>query len=703
MNTRLFHFINVDIANPFLDWFLPIFSERELAMIPLIAAAGFFLIAGSTRTRLAVAVLGIALALADFGSERVVKPLVNADRPHTAFEDVRVYSGGMWHQNDPIWMAFYSTRASRSFPSSHAANAAVIATVAGITAPASLVAGVPFAALVGLSRVYTGNHFPVDVAAGWLWGVACGLGVWWAARRAWRRWRPDTPLERRLFMPMAPARALFTALIALWIAGNLAFIHLDLFDLAADEAQYWDWSRDLELGYYSKPPMIAYVMKALTKLGGHNAAAIRSGAVLFSAAGLALIYALTLRITRKERTALLAAGAVMCMPSTWAGAVIMTIDPVLAFFWVAAMYCFHRAVAGDRGMWLATGLALGGGFLAKYTIVLLVAAFAAYLLLADRRWLRSPGPWLALGVAALCSSGVLYWNWANDWVSLRHTAAIGAPERWTAGKGLGWFAEFVGAQAGVVSPILFALYLWAMWTCARRMRTDRDAAFLFLCFAALFGFYAALAFTRAPNVNWPVCAYFAAAPGFAWVWRGRPRGPAARRWLAAGLALGCLVGAAPRATGLVYAAGIPLDPRLDPTNKLRGGREIGVALSRYVHCDKDGPFAFSDRYQMTAYAAFYTPCQPRVMCVNLGRRHNHYDLRGGWEKLIGSEGIFVTGGTADEARFWVEGLVYAGMFESGEFLEEVEVRRGNRVLHRYTLSRMRNYTGKVLTPERPEY
>jgi hypothetical protein len=354
-------------------------------------------------------------------------------------------------------------------------------------------------------------------------------------------------------------------------------------------------------------------------------------------------------------------------------------------------------------MWLATGLALGAGFLSKYTILLLVISFAAYLILVDRRWLRRPGPYLALAVAALCSSGVVYWNWANDWVSLRHTAAIGAPETWNPGKGLGWFAEFIGAQAGVVSPILFVLMLWGVGVCARRIRHNRDAAFLVLCFAVLFGFYAVLALTRAPNVNWPVCAYFAAAPALAWIWRETPRGPRARRWLAAGLALGCLLGAAPRATGLLYAAGVPMDPGLDPTNKLRGGRELGMALSRYVYGDKDGPFAFSDRYQMTAHAAFYTPSRPRVLCVNLGRRYNQYDLRGGWEQHVGKEAIYIMGGGTEEARFWVEGLVYAGMFERGEILEEVEVRRGGRLIHRYTLARMHGYTGKVLRPEQSAY
>ena len=39
-------------------------------------------------------------------------------------------------------------------------------------------------------------------------------------------------------------------------------------ELYPDEAQYWLWSRTLDFGYYSKPPVIAWAIWATTKLGG---------------------------------------------------------------------------------------------------------------------------------------------------------------------------------------------------------------------------------------------------------------------------------------------------------------------------------------------------------------------------------------------------------------------------------------------------
>lgn len=64
--------------------------------------------------------------------------------------------------------------ASGSFPSKHAACAAAMATVALPTAPLTARSMAVLGALLSVSRVYVGLHYPSDVLAGWLVGVAVG-------------------------------------------------------------------------------------------------------------------------------------------------------------------------------------------------------------------------------------------------------------------------------------------------------------------------------------------------------------------------------------------------------------------------------------------------------------------------------------------------------------------------------------------------
>jgi 4-amino-4-deoxy-L-arabinose transferase-like glycosyltransferase len=714
MNAVLFKLINQTLANPLFDRVLPVLSDKDYVVIPGIVALVLLLYFGGRRGRTCVLALGLAVLLANIGSEKVLKNLVHEKRPYAVLEGVHLHRNGEWTVYDPQWYD-QDRRQSNSFPSSHAVNAAAIAVVLAFLNRRTLWITAPLTVLVGVSRVYTGNHFPGDVLGGYLWGSACGLTAAtlcpWMVRKVWGEEVP------RPAVPISEERKSFFWVLGLWTVVNFSFIYLSRFNLAGDEAQYWDWSRHLALGYYSKPPMIAYLIKILTNAGGHKEWAIRSGAVLFSSGTLAFVYALTLRVAKREQTALLAACAALAMPSIWAGSALMTIDAPLVFFWAVALYTFHRAVNGEAAMWWLTGLALGLGMMTKYTMLALAVSFAAYLVLVDRAPLRRSGPYLALMIMVLCLTGVVYWNAANGWVSIRHTYSIGAGGSKSFGKTLSHFIAYFAGQLGLVSPMLFGLIGWAMVALARRFRQNRDAAYLFLGFIVLFGFYAAVSLTRAPQANWPVCAYIAAAPGLAWVWNERSRGPVMRKLLAAAVVLGCVMGIATRSTDLIYMAagpfttsgkdparmylgGLSIDPDRDPTNKLIGGRELGAALSKYVGRAKaETPFIFSNRYQLTAWAAFYTKGHPRTYCMNPGdRRYNQYDLWSGWNTLVGRDGLFVTGGDETRARAYINGMVQAGAFERGEYLETVLVYRNKTLVRTFTISRLYRYSGLEWTP-----
>lgn len=77
---------------------------------------------------------------------------------------------------------------STSFPSGHTASAAAFATGAALERPGLAAPLGALATAVGVSRVYTGAHYPGDVLA----GAAIGAGLALASSRLW----PVTPLPR---------------------------------------------------------------------------------------------------------------------------------------------------------------------------------------------------------------------------------------------------------------------------------------------------------------------------------------------------------------------------------------------------------------------------------------------------------------------------------------------------------------------------
>jgi 4-amino-4-deoxy-L-arabinose transferase-like glycosyltransferase len=52
-------------------------------------------------------------------------------------------------------------------------------------------------------------------------------------------------------------------------------------DLFTDESQYWSWSRELSWGYFSKPPLVAWIIHFAESMCGSSEACIRAPSPIF--------------------------------------------------------------------------------------------------------------------------------------------------------------------------------------------------------------------------------------------------------------------------------------------------------------------------------------------------------------------------------------------------------------------------------------
>jgi undecaprenyl-diphosphatase len=100
-----------------------------------------------------------------------VKPIVARPRPFVADTRARVVG---YHPE------------TYSFPSGHTTTGFAAATVLAFALPRRRAALTwTLAAAIALSRIYIGVHYPLDVAAGIIGGIA--VGVWITGGRAWTR------------------------------------------------------------------------------------------------------------------------------------------------------------------------------------------------------------------------------------------------------------------------------------------------------------------------------------------------------------------------------------------------------------------------------------------------------------------------------------------------------------------------------------
>src|SRR5437879_10755046 len=153
--------------------------------------------------------------------------------------------------------------------------------------------------------------------------------------------------------PDADTRASVLLTAARTLAWLIALFRTPL-ELYPDEAQYWLWSRTLAFGYYSKPPVIAWAIRASTALGGDTEPWVRLPAVLFQAGATLLVFWIGRRLYG-SRTALAAAALYALAPAIQLSAtVVAPAAPLLFFLGLTLMaYTTLQAALGGRRLPLA--------------------------------------------------------------------------------------------------------------------------------------------------------------------------------------------------------------------------------------------------------------------------------------------------------------------------------------------------------------
>lgn len=300
--------------------------------------------------------------------------------------------------------------------------------------------------------------------------------------------------------PERSLAAIFCGLI-LWRVGTLAFDQTDLF---MDEAQYWLWSQHLDWGYYSKPPMIAFIGRAVTKLAG-------SDEVFWVRVPAPLLHGITAILTGMiaaklydQRVGIWAALLYLTTPFAILGSWLFTTDTVLLPFFAAAILAFiHLSERRSIAWAVALGICTGLGFLSKYAMLYfpVMASLAALLVPQARIAWRDFG--IACLVAMIVAAPNLLWNLHNGATTLRHVAVENA-HLGAAKPDLSRGLDFLLSQFGTFGPILFAVLLFAVW---RARRTDIR---LLLALSLPVVLFMVVQGIRAhANANWAVTAYIA--------------------------------------------------------------------------------------------------------------------------------------------------------------------------------------------------
>jgi 4-amino-4-deoxy-L-arabinose transferase-like glycosyltransferase len=606
-----------------------------------------------------------------------IKHAVARPRPFVTLPEARVFGsvgeGYVPPEINQHGVDMAANKGSRnSMPSSHAANWFAATMVAFLFYRRSLWFMLPMALAVAFSRVYNGVHYPSDVLAGAILGAGYAAAAVIGLQAAWnwigKKWFPsghaqlpsllnpevrDQQSEVGSQKPetetLNPAKSeiewfrLGCILILAMLIGRWIYLVSGAIELSQDEAYQWVWSKHPALSYYSKPPAIAFIQLAGTSIFGDTEFGVRFFSPLFAA----ITSLLLLRFLAREIGArpsfwlLLVATAT---PLLGLGTILMTVDPPLVLCWTWAMVAGWRAAQpeGKTSDWFIVGLAMGLGFLCKYTAVLQIVCWAVLFTLAPatRIHLRKHGPWLALLVFSLCTLPVVIWNSQRGWPTLNDVGGdAGLHNQWH--PTLRFFWDFLFTQFGVLNPIFFVGAIWAMigfW----KFRRERPLWLYFFCMGApVFLGYLLWSFHSRILPNWIAVSVLPMLCLMAAYWDekfrsgsrpGAPSTASARkndsllagavpgasygwRWVkplfVAGVALGIFAVAVMYQSKLIdKIAGQPLPAEIDPSRRVRGWNAEATLVEnarKKLAAEGKPAFIITGHYGITGLYSFYIP------------------------------------------------------------------------------------------------
>ncbi|PPR51833.1 MAG: hypothetical protein CFH20_00251 [Alphaproteobacteria bacterium MarineAlpha5_Bin10] len=233
-------------------------------------------------------------------------------------------------------------------------------------------------------------------------------------------------------------------------------IYFSKIGLSGDEAQYWIWSQNLQSGYFSKPPLLPFIIYFFTNLFGDTAAAIKITSVSIYIATSVNIYLIANNLFNR-RIAYYCAIAFYLLPGVSFSSFLVSTDVPLLFFWSLSIYLLLKQISKPSYLLsIIFGIVLAMGFLSKYAMIYFFICTLIYVFFDQRArdYFKNNIFKNLIGLFFFFITILpnIFWNTNNNWLTLRHTADNAS----LGNVSLSFinFFEFFIAQIFIIGPVL---------------------------------------------------------------------------------------------------------------------------------------------------------------------------------------------------------------------------------------------------------
>ena len=304
-----------------------------------------------------------------------------------------------------------------------------------------------------------------------------------------------------------PQKFLISSLIII----VLTFILLRVFaiistplELSADEAQYWLWSKKLNWGYFSKPPMIAWLIHVSNNIFGDYDYSIRILAPVIHGINALVIFRLSQEINDNYFAHFLSSLIWLTLPIVGVGSFLMSTDTPLMLIWTTSLLVTVKSYNSDNVfLWSLAGLIAGLALYAKYAALYLPLGLIIFYIInfQNEQNIKLRGLFLFLMNFIIVSLPNVIWNYFNNFHTINHlssNAVIDAPSYSLLGS-----ITFLIAQVAILGPLLFIVFLLTAYNIKR---LNKLSIFLLYFIFPVYILMFIQGFFSEANANWAASA-----------------------------------------------------------------------------------------------------------------------------------------------------------------------------------------------------
>jgi 4-amino-4-deoxy-L-arabinose transferase-like glycosyltransferase len=451
------------------------------------------------------------------------------------------------------------------------------------------------------------------------------------------------------------------AAICVVMLSQIAFLTFGCdWDLCADEAEYWAWSRHLDWSYYSRGPLIAWLIRLATtllgamsvKLTGSLMLAVRLPAVLVGGLTAWGVFRLAALTTDGRRSALMAVLLLPAVPVLAIGGVLITSDTPLVCCWTWAAVWTYRAVRSQQThVWIVAGLIGILGVWAKYSFLAFLASVGLFLLVspAYRHHFGRLGFWAMSLMCLGCGlAPIVIWNASHGWAGAGQLAdRVGLSSRATWAS-LWPVLTFLGGDFAALGGIWWVAGLAAIgssvtWLIRDTRSTTAGVAlnstagarsgmvYLLCLWGPIWMACAAASVLGETEVNWLVPGYVSVVILIGMRADQMFASGGVRKWMyAAGWLISFSAIVTIHHTELFYpliarhlpepTGRFPVQLRVyEPTARMRGHQALAKAVQDRLDALRargESPFILASTYGLASTLSFYLPGQPETYCLS---------------------------------------------------------------------------------------